>query len=139
MLFPNWMFKRKNSTNWVNGFYNFSPFSTNVPLLHSLKTPPVFWSFSVYWKEKIVENELILPRFKWEVLMNLYNTFSILIFKWTLFIRFMTLNRVKLGCSAIFIKYLARVVSLIFLHKTLNWNAVKCFLHQILWILQSWW
>ena len=34
----------------------------------------------------------------------------------------MALHRVKLGCSVTFMKYLASVVSLIFLLKTLIWN-----------------
>ena len=37
----------------------------------------------------------------------------------------MTPNRVKLGCAVTFMKYLASVVSLIFLPKTLNWNKIK--------------
>ena len=36
----------------------------------------------------------------------------------------MTLKRVKLGRAATFIKYLASVVSLIFLPKTLIWNKI---------------
>ena len=36
----------------------------------------------------------------------------------------MTLNRVKLGCAVTFMKYLASVVSLIFLPKTLIWNKI---------------
>ena len=36
----------------------------------------------------------------------------------------MTLNRVKLGCAVTFMKYLASVVSLIFLAKTLIWNKI---------------
>ena len=36
----------------------------------------------------------------------------------------MTVNRVKLGCAVTFMKYLASVVSLIFLPKTLNWNKI---------------
>ena len=36
----------------------------------------------------------------------------------------MTLNRVKLGRAVTFMKYLANVVSLIFLPKTLNWNKI---------------
>ena len=36
----------------------------------------------------------------------------------------MTLNRVKLGCAVTFMKYLASVVPLIFLPKTLNWNKI---------------
>ena len=36
----------------------------------------------------------------------------------------MTFNCVKLGCEVIFKKYLARVVSLIFLAKTLIWNKI---------------
>ena len=36
----------------------------------------------------------------------------------------MTLNGVKLGRAATFMKYLASVVSLIFLAKTLIWNKV---------------
>ena len=36
----------------------------------------------------------------------------------------MTLNCVKLGRAVTFMKYLASVVSLIFLPKTLNWNKI---------------
>ena len=36
----------------------------------------------------------------------------------------MTFNRVKLGRAVTFIKYLASVVSLIFLAKTLIWNKI---------------
>ena len=36
----------------------------------------------------------------------------------------MTLNRVKLGPTVTFMKYLASVVSLIFLLKTLIWNKI---------------
>ena len=36
----------------------------------------------------------------------------------------MTLNRVKLGRAVTFMKYLASVVSLIFLPKTLIWNKI---------------
>ena len=36
----------------------------------------------------------------------------------------MTLNRVKLGRAVTFMKYLASVVSLIFLPKTLSWNKI---------------
>ena len=36
----------------------------------------------------------------------------------------MTLNRVKLGRAVTFIKYLASVVSLIFLALTLIWNKI---------------
>ena len=36
----------------------------------------------------------------------------------------MTLNRVKLGRAVTFMKYLAGVVSLIFLPKTLIWNKI---------------
>ena len=36
----------------------------------------------------------------------------------------MTLNRVKLGHAVTFMKYLASVVSLIFLPKTLTWNEI---------------
>ena len=36
----------------------------------------------------------------------------------------MTLNRVELGHAVIFMKYLASVVSLIFLPKTLIWNKI---------------
>ena len=36
----------------------------------------------------------------------------------------MTLNRVKLGRAVTFIKYLASIVSLIFLPKTLIWNKI---------------
>ena len=37
----------------------------------------------------------------------------------------MTLNRVKLGHAVTFMKYLASVVSLIFLVKTLIWNKIN--------------
>ena len=37
----------------------------------------------------------------------------------------MTLNRLKLGRAITFIKYLANVVSLIFLAKTLIWNKIN--------------
>ena len=37
----------------------------------------------------------------------------------------MTPNRVKLGCADTFMKYLASIVSLIFLQKTLIWNKIK--------------
>ena len=36
----------------------------------------------------------------------------------------MTLNCVKLGRAVTFMKYLASIVSLIFLVKTLNWNKI---------------
>ena len=36
----------------------------------------------------------------------------------------MTLNRVKLGGAVTFMKYIAGVVSLIFLPKTLVWNKI---------------
>ena len=36
----------------------------------------------------------------------------------------MTPNRVKLGCAVTFMKYLASVVSLIFLSKILIWNKI---------------
>ena len=36
----------------------------------------------------------------------------------------MTLNRVKLECAVTFMKYLASVVSLIFLPKISNWNKI---------------
>ena len=36
----------------------------------------------------------------------------------------MTLNRVKLGRAVTFMKFLASVVSLIFLPKTLIWNKI---------------
>ena len=36
----------------------------------------------------------------------------------------MTLNHIKLGRTVTFMKYLARVVSLIFLAKTLIWNKI---------------
>ena len=45
--------------------------------------------------------------------------------------RLMTLNRVKLGGAVTFMKYLASVVSLIFLPKTLIWNKIT-FLASIL-------
>ena len=37
----------------------------------------------------------------------------------------MTLNRLKLGRAVTFMKYLAGVVSLIFLAKTLIWNKIN--------------
>ena len=37
----------------------------------------------------------------------------------------MALNRVKLGSAVTFMKYLARVVSLIFLWETLVWNKIS--------------
>ena len=37
----------------------------------------------------------------------------------------MTLNRLKLGRAVTFMKYLASVVSLIFLAKTLIWNKIS--------------
>ena len=37
----------------------------------------------------------------------------------------MTVNRVKLGRAVTFMKYLARVVSLIFLPKTAIWNKTR--------------
>ena len=37
----------------------------------------------------------------------------------------MTVNRVKLGRAVTFMKYLARVVSLIFLSKTSIWNKTR--------------
>ena len=37
----------------------------------------------------------------------------------------MTLNRLKLGRAVTFMKYLASVVSLIFLAKTLIWNKIN--------------
>ena len=36
----------------------------------------------------------------------------------------MTPNRVKIGCAVTFMKYLASVVSLIFLMKALIWNKI---------------
>ena len=39
-------------------------------------------------------------------------------------IRLMTLNRIKLGRAVTFMKYLASIVSLIFLVKTLIWNKI---------------
>ena len=35
----------------------------------------------------------------------------------------MTLNRIKLGRAVTFVKYLARVFSLIFIPKSLTWNS----------------
>ena len=43
----------------------------------------------------------------------------------------MTLNLVKLGRAVTFMKYIASIVSLIFLPKTLNWNKIM-FLASIL-------
>ena len=36
----------------------------------------------------------------------------------------MTINRVKLGHAVTFVKYLASVISLLFLRKTLIWNKI---------------
>ena len=44
----------------------------------------------------------------------------------------MTLDRVKPGRAATFMKYLASVVSLIFLLKTLIWNKIKFRLSNLL-------
>ena len=41
----------------------------------------------------------------------------------------MTLNHVKLGRAVTFVKYLASVVSLIFLAKTLVWNKISSQFH----------
>ena len=38
----------------------------------------------------------------------------------------MTLNRVKLGRAVAFMKYLASIVSLLFLSKILIWNKITC-------------
>ena len=56
--------------------------------------------------------------------LNLCNIFSVMIFKKTLFICIMTLNRVKIERAVTFMKYLADVVSLIFQPKTLIWNKI---------------
>ena len=42
----------------------------------------------------------------------------------------MTINRVKLGHAVTFVKYLASVVSLLFLRKTLIWNKTR-YPHQM--------
>ena len=44
----------------------------------------------------------------------------------------MTLNRVKLGRADTFMKYLASVVPLIFLPKTLIWNKIRYWLSNLL-------
>ena len=44
----------------------------------------------------------------------------------------MTLNRVKLGRAVTFIKYLASVVSLIFLVLTLIWNKITFLAENLL-------
>ena len=44
----------------------------------------------------------------------------------------MTLNRVKLRRTVTFMKYLASVVSLIFLPKTLIWNKIRLQLSHLL-------
>ena len=44
----------------------------------------------------------------------------------------MTLNRVKLGCVVTFMKYLASVVSLVFLPKTFIWNTTMFPLSNLL-------
>ena len=41
-----------------------------------------------------------------------------------MFIRQMIFNRVKIGCAVTFMKYLASVVSLIFLPETLIWDKI---------------
>ena len=61
---------------------------------------------------------------KKETKPNLCKKFSILIFYKLYFIRLMTLNHVKLGRAVTFRKYLASVVSLIFLQKTLICNRI---------------
>ena len=50
----------------------------------------------------------------------------------------MTVNRVKLGCAVTFMKYLASVVSLIFLPKTSNWKNITFPVSNLL-NLQNWW
>ena len=44
----------------------------------------------------------------------------------------MTVNRIKLGRAVTFMKYLASVVSLIFLPKTLIWNKITFWLSNLL-------
>ena len=44
----------------------------------------------------------------------------------------MTLNRLKLGRTVTFMKYLARVVFLIFLIETLIWNKIALWLSNLL-------
>ena len=50
----------------------------------------------------------------------------------SIFFCLMTLNRVKLGRGITFVKYLASVVSLIFLPKTLIWNKIPFRLSNLL-------
>ena len=44
----------------------------------------------------------------------------------------MTLNRLKLGRTVTFMKYLARVIFLIFLIETLIWNKIALWLSNLL-------
>ena len=62
-----------------------------------------------------------------EIQLKLCEIFSILIF-----IRLVTLNRVKLGRTVTFMKYLASVVSLIFLPNTLVWNKITFWISNTL-------
>ena len=61
---------------------------------------------------------------KKEIQLNLCNIISIFIFNelYFLFIHLMTLNPVKPGCAATFMKYFTSVASLIFIAKSLIWN-----------------
>ena len=74
--------------------------------------------FTFCWDEGGLNNEIQL---------NLCEIFSILIF-----IRLVTLNRAKLGCTVTFMKYLASVVSLIFLPNTLVWNKITFWISNTL-------
>ena len=56
----------------------------------------------------------------------------ILIFNELYLFALMTLNRVKLGRAVTFMKYLASVVPLIFLPKTLIWNKITYWLSNLL-------
>ena len=60
---------------------------------------------------------------KKDIQLNLCSIFSIFIFN-EIFIHLMSFNRLKLGRAVTFIKYIASVVSLIFLALTLIWNKI---------------
>ena len=74
--------------------------------------------FTFCWDEGGLNNEIQL---------NLCEIFSILIF-----IRLVTLNCIKLGRTVTFMKYLASVVSLIFLPNTLVWNKITFWISNTL-------
>ena len=74
--------------------------------------------FTFCWDEGGLNNEIQL---------NLCEIFSILIF-----IRLVTLNCIKLGRTVTFMKYLASVVSLLFLPNTLVWNKITFWISNTL-------